>query len=75
MRRNIGSADLKMREKPVFIAFAVSGSFLHGNSLDLVKKPLHSFCLLISYKFVTFENNSILYAVSGKRYNICVKEI
>ena len=42
--------------KPDFTAFAVAGSFLHANSLDLVKIPLHSICLLISYMFVTFEN-------------------
>ena len=56
MRRNTAFQILKLLEKPDFTAFAVSGSFLHANSLDLVKIPLHSFCLPIPYMFVTFEN-------------------
>jgi len=56
MRRNIAFPDFKLPEKPDFTAFAVSKPFLHGNSLDLVKIPLHSFCLPIPYMFVTFEN-------------------
>ena len=55
MRRNIAFSIFKLPEKPDFTAFAVAGSFLHANSLDLVKIPLHSICLLISYMFVTFE--------------------
>ena len=55
MRRNIIFQRFKVREKPVFTAFAVSGTFFHANSLDSVKIPLHSICLLISYMFVTFE--------------------
>ncbi len=41
MKRNITFVLLKLREKPYFAAFAVSGTFLHANSLDLVKIPLH----------------------------------
>ena len=57
MKRNITFVLLKLREKPYFAAFAVSGTFLHANSLDLVKIPLHWICLPISYMFVTFKKS------------------
>ncbi len=41
MKRNITFVLLKLREKPYFAAFAVSGTSLHAKSLDLVKIPLH----------------------------------
>ena len=74
MKRYVTIVFHDMPQKPDFTAFAVSGTFLHANSLDLVKISLHSFCLPISYMFVTFRK-AFLNVRACEGYNIRVKDI